>query len=233
MLHVTHSEWLTHVSNLLLINFFFLRSRYVDETKKGCCVVFFLVFVMSKRKCWNFVYIDDVYIKLENIRECKRRSRPNQGFEISSKFCISDNHLDAVDRVLSAKKLTGRGLSQHFIGSIDRNSGVRLNEQEISSASFKRNFAASCLPSCVWNRSLPNLRLCLGFEFSPVGQDLSATYSNSVEYFTPEPNFVPKYGAYCMWSSNDDDDYPEGNLSFVCGANKTRSITFLRCGGIY
>lgn len=167
--------------------------------------------------------LDDIYVRLENIKQWKRRNKPNHGFEINSKFCLSDNHLDAsVDRVLSLPKKLAAGsrhLSQQccFIDS-----GVRLNEQEISSASFKRNFAASCLPSCVWNRSLPNLRLCLGFEFSPVGQDISGTYSTSVEYFTPEPNFVPKYGAYCMWSSNDDDDYPEGNLSFVCGACKNQ-----------
>ena len=169
--------------------------------------------------------LDDAYIRLANIRQWKLRNKLNRGFDINSKFCLSDNDLDAniVDRVLIPKKLMNssrRTLSQQCIigGSIDRRNCtglLRLNEEEISSASFKRNFAASCLPPCVWNRSLPNLRLCLGFEFSPLGQDLSGTYSTSVEYFTPEPNFVPKYGAYCMWSSNDDDDYPEGNLSLV------------------
>lgn len=94
---------------------------------------------------------------------------------------------------------------------------ARGTNDQINLASFKKHFAASCLPSCVWNQSLPNLH----FSFSCATTDRRRTaigipnsttlpHASSVEYFTPEKNFVPRVGAYCTWSSSFDDQLIEG-----------------------
>lgn len=148
---------------------------------------------------------------MQNAKQWKYLNKSNR-FSINAKLCASDNFLNARRNNGRAKELkkpflNSRRLSEcSFVRSIDRNT-LYLNE-EISNASFKRNFAASCLPSSVWNRSLPNLCFSLAFDYSSVnGNDQPMTHSTSVEYFTPEPNFIPQCGAYCMWSSGDSSQY--------------------------
>ena len=97
---------------------------------------------------------------------------------------------------------------------------ARATNDRINLASFKRHFAASCLPSCVWNQSLPNLHFSSSFAAADRRRQTTAAaavshsntlpHASSVEYFTPEKNFVPPIGAYCTWSSSCDDQLIEG-----------------------
>ena len=91
-----------------------------------------------------------------------------------------------------------------------------LANEQINVTSFKKHFAASCLPSCVWNQSLPNLHFSSSFASTDCRRttigilDSTLLPASSVEYFTPEENFVPQVGAYCTWSSSLDGQLTEG-----------------------
>jgi hypothetical protein len=100
---------------------------------------------------------------------------------------------------------------------------ARSTSDRINLASFKKHFAASCLPSCVWNQSLPNLHFSSSWATTDrrVPDSTTLLPASSVEYFTPEENFVPQVGAYCTWSSSFDDQLIEGKPTLQFGDDYT------------
>lgn len=109
--------------------------------------------------------------------------------DISSLATISKSHFDSISH------------SAHV-------TAVRPSDR-INLASFKTHFAASCLPPCIWNQSLPNLYMSSSTsdrQVADFGLTVTLPHSSSIEYFTPEQNFTPQYGAYCTWSSYSEEN---------------------------
>ncbi len=166
------------------------------------------------------VHIDDIDISLE-LSTGRRYLRANErkwfdGYCISSKVRKheSDSFGAPLNRKLynSADDTSFRGDSVSNMGAISKSSfgsychSVDSRHDRINFASFKKNFAASCLPSSMWNHSLPNISFSFSYPAHKLAvREFPLHHSSSVEYFTPQRNFTPTYGAYCTWSSSGDD----------------------------
>lgn len=156
----------------------------------------------------------------ERSSKLKKRKRPYRVDErnVFNRYDLSPSERCCKRSVSVEDTLTNSGCSIPNLSSISRSSfgssylhSINCNGDRINIASFKKNFAASCLPSSVWrNHSLPNLSLSSSHPYTPYSFfafDFPAlSHFSSVEYFIPERNFVPKCGAYCVWSSSPSDD---------------------------
>lgn len=178
------------------------------------------VYVVKKRKC---VFKDDDDLrrrpKLDGRLSVRRKQNALEAFyeRYRCNRCPFEMGVDTWSSISSNLRSISKSSSSSF-GSYSHS--INNAADKLNMVSFKKQFAASCLPSSVWNRSLPNISLTMSS--SPTTLLLSSSSSSSyrtneffideyslphcssVEYFTPERNYTPKCGAYCKWLPGDD-----------------------------
>lgn len=213
--------------------FFYVAGKIcrLDET----------VYVVKKRKCL-----------LKDDDDLRRRLRLDDKLSVRRKcntleaFCERYRYnrypfevdMDTSSSISSNLRSISKSSSSSF-GSYSHS--INYAGDKLNMVSFKKQFAASCLPSSVWNRSLPNISFSMMSSTSLLLSPSSSSYHtneffmdeyslphcSSVEYFTPERNYTPKCGAYCKWLPGDD--LSEGKCPFVghCSASAFLSLGWI------